>query len=85
MVVLTSVIITFILLINSIWPILSRQAIDIQAMLTMDTFSNLILKLEVISKDSEVEAEVTEPPPQPVAGVERVATSPTPLTFTSYC
>ena len=51
LVVLTSVIITFILLINSIWPILSRQAIDIQAMLTMDTFSNLILKLEVISKD----------------------------------
>jgi predicted PurR-regulated permease PerM len=51
LVVLTSVIITFILLINSIWPILSRQAIDIQSMLTMDTFSNLILKLEVISKD----------------------------------
>ena len=51
LVVLTSVIIIFILLINSIWPILSRQAVDMQSMLTMDTFTNLILKLEIISKN----------------------------------
>ena len=49
--VLTAVIIIFIFLINSIWPTLKRQMIDIQTMLTMDTFSNLIIKLELISKD----------------------------------
>ena len=49
--VLTSVFITFILLINLIWPILSRQAVDIQSMLTMETFTNLIVKLEIISKN----------------------------------
>lgn len=51
LVVLISVFIIFILLINSIWPILSRQAVDIQSMLTMDTFRNLVVKLEIISKD----------------------------------
>ena len=49
--VLTLVIIAFIFLINSIWPILSRQAIEIQSMLTMDTFTHLNTKLEVIFKD----------------------------------
>jgi len=49
--VLMAVIIIFIFLINSIWPTLRRQMIDIQSMLTMDTFSNLIIKLELISKD----------------------------------
>ena len=51
LIVLATVIVLFIFLINSIWPILSSQAIDIQSMLTMDTFSNLIIKLELISKD----------------------------------
>jgi len=50
-IVITAVFIIFSLIINSIWPILSHQAVDIQSMLTMDTFSNLIIKLEVISKD----------------------------------
>jgi predicted PurR-regulated permease PerM len=51
LVVLISVLIIFILLINLIWPILSRQAVDIQSMLTMDTFTNLIVKIEIISKE----------------------------------
>ncbi len=49
--VLTSVLIIFIFLVNSIWPVLSHQAVDIQSMLTMDTFTNLITKIEIISKD----------------------------------
>ena len=50
-IVLASIIIVFIVVLNLVGPILSRQAVDIQSMLTMDTFSNLVAKLEIISKD----------------------------------
>jgi putative permease len=49
--VLGFIIIIFIFALNFIGPKLNRQAVDIQSILTMDTFSNLIIKLEVILKD----------------------------------
>ena len=49
-IVLSGVLIVFLFLISLMFPILSNQLSEIQSILTMETFTNFIKKLEIISK-----------------------------------